>query len=154
MTPDDLREPMGMWVYGCDRCQNVCPRNQAWSTAPLPPNEKVFARADDFDLSRLLAMDARFFRERIWPHMFYMPEDDLWRWHMNVARAMGNSGDPKYIPDLVSAIQENRDPRVRGMAAWALGRMSGGRMRPFLESRRAGEVDSVKEEIEHAIAAM
>jgi epoxyqueuosine reductase len=26
LTPLELRQPMGMYVYGCDRCQNVCPR--------------------------------------------------------------------------------------------------------------------------------
>lgn len=29
LTPIKLREPMGLYVYGCDRCQNVCPRNAA-----------------------------------------------------------------------------------------------------------------------------
>jgi epoxyqueuosine reductase len=48
---------------------------------------------------------------------------DIWRWKMNVARVMGNTGDNMYIPDLVRAFHENTDDRVRGMALWALGRM-------------------------------
>ena len=37
----ELREPMGLWVYGCDRCQNVCPRNAPWLARELPVNQKV-----------------------------------------------------------------------------------------------------------------
>jgi epoxyqueuosine reductase len=40
-------------------------------------------------------MDKPYFEARIWPHMFYMSYDDIWRWKMNVARVMGNTLDPK-----------------------------------------------------------
>jgi len=117
MTPLELREPMGMFVYGCDRCQNVCPRNQPWLAQELPI----------FELSRLLHMDRQYFETYIWPHMFYMSSEDLWRWKMNVARVMGNSRDEKYITDLARAFEENPDERVRGMTAWAA--ISAGRKR-------------------------
>jgi epoxyqueuosine reductase len=116
---------MGLYVYGCDRCQNVCPRNAAWLAADLPANRRVAAKAPDFDLSRLLAMDTVYFQGRVWPHMFYMGADDLWRWKMNVARAMGNTRDPAYIPDLVRALSREDDDRVKAMAVWALGRIGG-----------------------------
>ncbi len=38
ITPLELREPMGLWVYGCDRCQDVCPRNSACKANDLPVN--------------------------------------------------------------------------------------------------------------------
>ena len=104
-----------------------------------PANARVAARADAFDLSRLLAMDKAYFLARIWPHMFYMSERDLWRWHMNTARAMGNSRDDRHVGDLAAALAGNPDARVRAMAAWALGRIGGGPARPVLEGHLGRE---------------
>jgi len=85
-TPTDLREPMGLCVYGCDRCQSVCPRNAPWLARELKKNEKAAAMVDDFRLEKLLGMDKAWFTEKIWPHMFYMSDADLWRWKANAAR--------------------------------------------------------------------
>ncbi len=151
MTPLELREPMGLYVYGCDRCQNVCPRNAARLAEPLPMNAKVAAKEPDFQLERLLRMDKAYFETKIWPHMFYMPADDLWRWQMNAARAMGNTRDPKYIDDLTAACKENADEKVRAMAAWALGRIGGGPARTALEALKLGADGVFLQEIESAL---
>jgi len=123
ITPLEYREPMGMYIYGCDRCQNVCPRNQAWLSKELPMNQRVAAKAMYFELKKLLLMDREYFESKIWPHMFYMGPDTIWKWKMNVARVMGNSMDPQYLPDLEQAFNNNDDDRVKGMIAWAMGRI-------------------------------
>ncbi len=151
ITPMEFREPMGLWVYGCDRCQNVCPRNAPWLATSLPLNKKVAAKAKDFELPRLLHMDTPYFKSRIWPHMFYMSADDIWRWKMNVARVMGNSLDPKYIPDLTQAFSETDDERVKGMIAWALGRIGGAEAKSALEQFLCTANGLVREEICHAL---
>ncbi len=151
LTPADLREPMGLYVYGCDRCQNVCPRNAAWLATDMPVNEKVAAMEADFRLERLLQMDRSYFEAKIWPHMFYMSAGDLWRWQMNAARAMGNTRDPKYLGDLTAACADHSDERVRAMAAWALGRIGGLRARMLLDGLFNNSSGRVRHEIKAAL---
>jgi len=151
LTPLELREPMGLYVYGCDRCQNVCPRNAPWLAQTLPILPKVAAMEESFALERLLAMDVAYFEEKIWPHMFYMPSEQLWRWQMNAARAMGNTRDPKYIDALATAAAENADERVQAMAVWALGRIGGRLARNALQDLQPRAAGQVVEELAAAL---
>lgn len=151
ITPIELREPMGVCVYGCDRCQDVCPRNSAWKAQELSENQRAYAKKDHFDLRRLLHMDVEYFKANIQPHMFYMSSRNLWKWKMNVARAMGNSKDRSYVSDLIRAFNENDDERLRGMIAWALGRLGGQEAREALEQFKSFSSGIVLAEIEGAL---
>lgn len=154
ITPLALREPMGLWLYGCDHCQNVCPRNRAWMSQDLLVNEKIASRSPFFELRRLLSMTPEYYVQRIWPHMFYMPPDELWRWQMNAARAMGNALDPSYVPDLAAALADNPDERVRGMAAWALGRIGGKEAKVALTDGLSKTEGLVRDEVLQAMASL
>ena len=119
LTPRDFREAMGLYLYGCDRCQNVCPRNAPWLAPDLPENERVTKKGSDFQLEKLLHIDRPYFEQRIWPDIFYMTADDIWRWKMNVPEVWRNTHDTSHLPELARAFQESADERVRAMCVWA-----------------------------------
>lgn len=148
ITPMELREPMGTWVYGCDRCQEVCPRNQAWMNQELPENPSLQDRAKDFHLDSLLTMSEDHYLNRVWPLTFYISRENIAKWQMNAARALGNLGDRKYVPVLLRTLAENPDEIVRCMCAWALGRLGGKKAMKGLEARLPREEGPVREEIQ------
>ena len=151
ITPMELREPMGRWVYGCDRCQAVCPRNEPWMNQDLPENPPLAARAGDFQPEVLLTMSRDHYENKVWPLMFYIPKENAAKWKMNAARSLGNSGDDRHAPILAQTLNGNPDETVRGMCAWSLGRLGEGRAKAALESRLPKEKGLVKEEIELAL---
>ena len=125
VTPLAFREPIGHVRLRMRPVSECLPQERPVAFQTLPENPRVTAKASHFELRRLLAMDQQSFEQNVWPHMFYMPPEMLWKWKMNAARVMGNSWDDRYIPDLVDAFAANEDERVRAMIAWALGRIGG-----------------------------
>jgi epoxyqueuosine reductase len=89
--------------------------------------------------------------EKVWPLAFYIAKDNVAKWRMNAARALGNLGDRQYVPLLSRCLSDNERDTVRGMCAWALGRLGGPAARKALESRRQAEEGLVAEEIESAL---
>jgi epoxyqueuosine reductase len=155
LTPLELREPMGMYIYGCDRCQNVCPRNMPRLSVQMPEDEKLADMSEKFSPEKLLVMDKSYFETFIWPRMFYMSYKTIWKWKMNAARAMGNSLDKKYLPHLIRAMKEEDDERVRAMAAWSLGKLGGDDACSALKGVFFVEKsDMVKEEIAGAMVKL
>ncbi len=151
-VPPEIRDKMGSWIHGCDICQEVCPRNQKRLKAKLPPNEFLVKAAEDFELTKLLNLTDEFYARTVQPLMYnYIREKKYFQ--RNAAIALGNTGDPAYIPDLAQAMQDSEE-LVRSYAAWALGKIGGSQAKQVLEASLARETcQSAKNEIEAALVA-
>ena len=149
VLPPDIREHMGTWVYGCDICQEVCPRNQPRLKAKLPPNPYLEHIAADFQLERLVNISDEHF-SRLSVLLNYV--DNKRYLQRNAAVALGNEGDPGTVPALAQAMESTDEP-LRGHAAWALGKIGAARARNTLESHLARETSEyVRGEISAALA--
>lgn len=149
--PPDIREKMGTWIHGCDICQEICPRNQRKLKAKLPQDEYLARVAKDFDFVSLLNLTDEFFANRVQPLMYnYIREKKYFQ--RNAAIALGNIGDPAFIPDLTQAMQDPEE-LVRGYAAWALGKIGGQKANQILESSLPCETSPfAKKEIKNSLA--
>jgi epoxyqueuosine reductase len=114
--PEELREPMGRQVFGCDICQDVCPWNRR---APVAVKEGMLARKELVNptLDWLAGMDAAKFKQ--WFKGSPLERTRRKRLHRNVAIAMGNSGEERFLPQL-EAWSHGEDEVLAESAQWAL----------------------------------
>jgi epoxyqueuosine reductase len=115
--PLELRPLIGTRIYGCDDCLQVCPWNKF---ARQATDSAVRPRADLTapDLLTLLRLDDDAFREQF----RHSPIRRTKRRGLlrNVCVALGNIGDPRAVPALNHAAQNDPEPLVREHALWAL----------------------------------
>lgn len=149
--PRELRPMMGTWVFGCDICQDVCPHNTLIKEglhAEFAPRRDV-----EFpDLVELLHIDERTYQERFRHSAVKRAKRQGLR--RNAAVALGNLRDGRGVTPLAKALGD-RDPLVRGHAAWALGQIGGSEAKTALVNRLEIEQESeVQDEIKHALEAL
>jgi epoxyqueuosine reductase len=150
--PPELRAQMGNWIFGCDICQEVCPWNRKREGAESERDPEGLSDELCPDLEGLVRMDQEGFSSRFrGSPVKRTKRRGLLR---NVAVALGNTGDARQVPSLAIALGDP-EPLVRGHAAWALGRIGGGRARRALSDALAAESeDAVRHEIRGALDSM
>jgi len=149
--PPQIREKMGTRVHGCDVCQEACPRNSAKLKAKFPEDPFLIQLAEEFSLTKMLEMSDHFYEKTVRPLMYNYINDKKY-FRRNAAIALGNTGNPDHLPALDRAMGDPEE-LVRGYAAWALGRIGGGKARAVLESRlKREDSDFVIAEVEAALA--
>ncbi|HVS01620.1 MAG TPA: tRNA epoxyqueuosine(34) reductase QueG [Thermoanaerobaculia bacterium] len=150
--PRAAREMVGDWVFGCDVCQEVCPWNRRRQQPADHPELRLPAARGELDLAGLLGLSREAYVERFrGSPMKRAKREGLQR---NAAVAMGNRGDPGYVPALAAAL-DDPSALVRGHAAWALGRIGGAAARRALAQAREVEGDAdVRGELERALGSI
>ncbi|MEM1130447.1 MAG: tRNA epoxyqueuosine(34) reductase QueG, partial [Pseudomonadota bacterium] len=116
--PREMRPLLGNRIYGCDDCLSVCPWNKFAQAgqAAYAPREGTGAPP----LAELLALDDASFRARFSGSP--IKRIGVARFHRNVLIAMGNSGEPAFVPQIIAKTRDE-DALVRGAAVWALSRL-------------------------------
>jgi epoxyqueuosine reductase len=151
--PVEIRPLLGDWVFGCDVCQEVCPYTGA---AAVTDDPDVLPRATENaypGLGWLLEMSEESFRAvyRATP-VLRTKRSGMAR---NAAVALGNIGQDRDFPALVTALREHDEPLVRGHAAWALGHRFGNAARGELDRAWRGDPGvAVRSECDRALARL
>ncbi len=133
VIPEPFRPLMGNLLYGCDRCQEVCPYNQG-AMAAVPAEESFPFFPAEPRLIPLLSMTRREFSTTI------ALSAAGWRGKTTLQRnaviALGNSKHPGAVESLVRVLVQDPRPVIRLHAAWSLGSIGGARARYYLEKCR------------------
>jgi len=117
--PEDLRAGVGRQVFGCDICQDVCPWNRE---APLTTTPEFAVRPPlvNPELAWLARMSVDDFREAFRGSPVKRARYNGLR--RNVAVAMGNSGDERFV-GILQELSRDEDEVVAEHARWALERL-------------------------------
>jgi epoxyqueuosine reductase len=111
--PEELREKMGNWVFGCDVCQQVCPWNRfAEEGDPAFDDENPLPSLADELLISKQEFNRRFKASPV-------KRSKRRGYLRNVAVALGNTADMHVLPVLQTALNDE-EPMVREHAQWAI----------------------------------
>ncbi|PWI58095.1 tRNA epoxyqueuosine(34) reductase QueG [Sulfoacidibacillus thermotolerans] len=147
IIPVQYRKSMGGQLWGCDICQNVCPKNKVSLLGQL----EAFTPQADLSypvLLHILKLSRRaFLRE-------FGHTAAAWRgyyvWRRNAILALGNLRAKEAVPDLLPFLSDVR-PEIRAVTAWALQQIDAGGTQPFVALAYAQEQDPlVKQDMEWA----
>lgn len=151
--PHEIRNQMGQAIFGCDVCQEICPRNAKRLKMELPKDSLLEEISKSFSLVSVLNMKEGYFEESVQPitYNFGLEPRYLQR---NAAVALGNTHDPMYLDDLGLELDHD-DSMIRGHVAWAIGQIGTSKGIALLEARLARESDDgVRLEISQALESI
>lgn len=119
--PNELRDGIGNWLFGCDDCQTVCPWNRKAPTGREPQLQPL-EDLSPADAAAILSMTRAEFETRFNGTPLDRPGWEGLR--RNAAIVLGNSGDHSAIAILKQFANED-SPMVRETIEWALKKLNG-----------------------------
>jgi epoxyqueuosine reductase len=114
--PEPLRDGMGRHIFGCDICQDVCPWNRR-ASATATPEFQPRPNLINPPLEGLATISEADFKEAFRGSPIKRTRRPGIR--RNAVVAIGNSGDPKFLP-LLHQLSQDEDDVVAGHARWAI----------------------------------
>lgn len=118
--PDEFRTKIGNRVYGCDTCQQVCPKNKGIDFHIHPEFEPEHDIAKP-KLIPMLQISNREFKEK------FGSISGAWRGKKPLQRnaliALGHYKDKTAITEMIEVMNNDPRPVIRGTAAWSLGKI-------------------------------
>lgn len=119
VIPDDLKEPIGDWFFGCDVCQAVCPHNAKVHKQAFLPQESIFS--EFIDLISLFELDEQEFIDKFKNTALQRPiRAGLIR---NAAIVIGNQAYRPALPALEKLLAHEQNPIIREACEWAINKI-------------------------------
>ncbi len=143
----ELRPKTDSWLFGCDRCQEVCPWNRR-SPISTEPGFRPAPGTNPADLAEVFSLTEEAFRHRY-------RHTPIWRARRvgllrNAALVLGNRPCEKGLQVLCRSVQDP-EPMVRAACAWALAQYPDLTARKVLAKALRTETDpAVQQEIRTA----
>lgn len=146
---EEFREKLGNRIYGCDTCQTVCPKNKGIDFHNHPEMEPDPEIAKPL-LQPLLFISNKEFKEK------YGYISGSWRGKKPIQRnaiiALAHFKEEGAVGDLITVMKKDPRPVIRGIAAWALGKIGGDESKTALQTATQQEEDQeVLQEIQDAL---
>lgn len=147
--PEQFRKKIGNRLYGCDTCQQVCPKNKGMDHhihEEMEPDMEIAKPK----LLPILSLSNRQFKEQFG----YI--SGSWRGKNPIQRnamiALAHFKDKQALPILFNILKEDHRPVMRETAAWAIGKIGSVDEKKQLEQLKETESDlDVRRELESGI---
>ena len=150
--PDEFRSKIGNRLYGCDTCQTVCPKNKGkinWIHEEFTPDPELAKPL----LQPLLSISNKEFKVKF-GHV-----SGSWRGKKPIQRnailALAHFKEEAAMPDLITVLQKDERPVLRGTAAWAIGKIgAAGAKEVLLQAKELEKDEEVLAEIDKGLALL
>ncbi len=118
MIPEELREKINGWIFGCDICQQVCPWNIKFSKEPDQNFFQTSENLKNFDIVSELKIDKFEFKKKYLKSPIYRAKYEGYK--RNLLVAAGNNFQTKMVEPILRIMNNDENPELQDLATWVL----------------------------------